>query len=195
MKKVKLSALLMAAVFSLALNGQNLIEDGSFENGVSHWKAPSWKRGDDKLWLSPTADKTVSQGAGGSNSLKLDWTDKYICYVWYDKEIALNGLTEVELSFWAKSAGYDGTNIIEIMVNFPEVKDPKKKNVSLGNPWNRTPADWTFFKQQIKVPAGATKAKLCIRIHGFKSTKGNSWVDNVYFGAVQKNAGDQQGKK
>ena len=38
MKKVKLTALLMAAVFLLALNGQNLIEDGSFENGVSHWK-------------------------------------------------------------------------------------------------------------------------------------------------------------
>ena len=127
--------------------------------------------------------------------MKLEWTSKHIAYIWYKDALPLNGMQEVELSFWAKNVGYDKTNIIEINVTFPEVKDAKLKTVTIGNPWNRLPTDWTYFKKKIKVPAGATKAKLCIRIHGFKSTKGTSWIDNVYFGSVRQGETGQSPKK
>ena len=195
MKHTKWMLGLLAAGIILGLNAQNLVENSSFENGVDQWAPPSWKRPDGKIWLAPASDKANSQGAGGAASLRLDWTNKHICHIWYKKEIPLNGLKEVELSFWAKNVGYDKTNIIEIMVNFPDAKDPKKRNVNVGNKWNRSPKEWTNFSRLIQVPEGATKAKLCLRIHGFKSTKGTSWVDNVSFGAPQKKGNGQQAKK
>ena len=194
MKFAKTLTGLLAVGMLFGLSAQNLVENSSFENGISQWAPPAWKRPDGRIWLTPQEDKTVSQGAGGTASMKLDWNKNNVVYIWYYKEILLNGLQEVELSFWAKSVGYNDANITEIEVSFPEVKDPKAKREIVGNAWNRVPKDWTLFKKQFKVPAGATKAKLCIRFHGFKSQKGTSWIDNVYFGAVQKDDG-QSAKK
>ena len=188
------SALFLTAVMMVGAFAQNLVENSSFENGVSLWSPPGWKRPDARIWLAPVWDKANSQGAGGTASLKLDWTNKHICYVWYKKEMPLNGMKEVEFSFWAKSAGYEDVSIIEMSVEFPGIKDPKKKNVNLGSKWNRPPKEWTCYSKVITVPEGAANAKLCIRIHGFKSRKGTSWIDNVYFGPVQKKADEPKAK-
>ena len=69
---------LSVAAFTGAF-AQNLIENSSFENGVSQWKPAGWKLGDNKKWLFPAADSSTSQGAGGSTSMRLDWTNQHIC--------------------------------------------------------------------------------------------------------------------
>lgn len=189
-----LSALFLTAAMTVGAFTQNLVENSSFENGISQWGPPGWKRPDARIWLAPVWDKANSQGAGGTASLKLDWTNRHICYVWYKKEIPLNGMKEVEISFWAKSAGYEDISIIEMSVEFPGIKDPKKKNIVLGSKWNRPPKEWTCYSKVITVPEGAANAKLCIRIHGFKSKKGTSWIDNVYFGPVQKKGNEPKAK-
>ena len=194
MYKMKLSAFLLTATLTVGSFAQNLIENSGFETGISKWGPPKWKRYDGRGWLFPSEDKPVSQGAGGSTSLKMEWTKKHICNLWYDKEIPLNGLKEVEFSFWGKSTGYDNVHILELAVEFPDAKDEKLKLTNVGNKWNRPPEDWTHFSKIVKVPEGATKAKLCIRIHGFKSTKGTSWADNIYFGPVQKKVDEPKAK-
>ena len=83
MKKIKFTALLLAAAMFSGAYAQNLIEDSSFEKGVSNWIPSNWKRGDDKIWLAPSWDKSNSQGAGGTASMKLEWTSKHIAYIWY----------------------------------------------------------------------------------------------------------------
>lgn len=192
--KTKLLTGLLAAGMLFGLGAQNMVENSSFENGVSLWAPPSWKRTDNRTWLYPSADKANSQGAGGTASMKLDWKKDNICYVWYQKEFPLNGMKELELSFWAKSTGYDDVHIVAIVVSYPEIKDNKLKLDSLATRWNRPPKEWTYYSKKVKVPEGATKAKLYINIHGFKSTKGTSWLDDVYFGPVRK-ADGQQAKK
>ncbi len=185
MKNRKWMAVSLTAAMAVSAYAQNLVENSSFESGISQWKSSSFKRGDSRVWLDPVLDKTNSQGAGGAASLRLNWTKKHICNVEYYKPFDIKGLKEVELAFWAKCAEYDSTNVTEILLEFPEIKDRKQKYINVANKWNRPPTEWTYFSKKIKVPEGAATAKLTIRIHGFKSTKGISWIDNVYFGAAR----------
>ena len=182
----KTIAFLLAAAMTAAGFAQNLIENSSFEDGVSQWKPLSWKRGDDKVWLIPAADTTTSQGAGGSTSMRLSWTNKTICYMWYHKEIPLPKVDEMQASFWLKTAGFTTSNQVELSIMFPEIKDKKKNYIFLRSPWNRNPEDWTCYSTTFKVPAGVTKAKLSIRTHGYTNVKGTNWIDNIYFGPVIK---------
>ena len=71
------SAFFLTAVMMVGAFAQNLVENSSFENGVSLWSPPGWKRPDARIWLDPVWDKANSQGAGGTASLKLDWTNKH----------------------------------------------------------------------------------------------------------------------
>ena len=184
----KLTALLLSAAVTVCLFAQNLVENHSFESGLAQWKSSDWKRKDSRVWLQPALDKTDFQGAGGTASMKLAWTKQHVCNITYSKTLNLNGLKEAELSFWVKSAGFDHNSVTELLLEFPGVKDKKQRTVKIGNKWNRPPSDWTFFSTKVQIPAGASTAKLHIRIHGYKSTKGTSWVDNVYFGPVRKQA-------
>ena len=122
MFKTKLLAFLAVTGISALLCGQNLIENGDFENGISQWKLPTWKHN----WLTPVQDKANSQGVGGASSMRMDWTNKHTFYVIYHKEIRIPaGLKELELSFWTKSAGYENTTKgqLNISVEFPEMKN------------------------------------------------------------------------
>lgn len=132
------------------------------------------------------ADSAKSQGPGGSTSMRLDWTNNTICYLWYHKEIQLPKEKELELSFWMRAAGYSTFNQVALTVIFPEIKDNRKNSLELRTPWNRSPEDWTFYKKMIRIPPNVTKAKLRLVIHGHKNVKGTSWVDNLYFGPEQK---------
>ena len=183
--KTKFLTGLLAAGLLFGLGAQNLVENNSFEEGLAPWKSSNWKRGDSKVWLQPVLDKAVSQGAGGTASMKMAWTKDQVCNIGYGKDFALNGMKEVELSCWVKCAGYDHHNITEVVLEFPEIKNRKLKFATVGNAWNRPPTEWTYFSKKIQVPAGATKARLFVRINGFRSTKGTSWIDNIYFGAVR----------
>ena len=191
----KTIAFLLAAAMTAAGFAQNLIENSSFEDGVSQWKPLSWKRGDDKVWLIPAADTTTSQGAGGSTSMRLSWTNKTICYMWYHKEIPLPKVDEMQASFWLKTAGFTTSNQVELSIMFPEIKDKKKNYIFLRSPWNRNPEDWTCYSTTFKVPAGVTKAKLSIRTHGYTNVKGTNWIDNIYFGPVIKETKEAPVKK
>ena len=182
----KITALLLAAGMVFTVSGQNLIENADFENGVSEWVLPSWGLNAGKEWLRPAADKSNSQGAGGTASMRLDWTSKHICLLNYVKEITLPKTEELELSFWTKNSGYKGINQVGIEVVFPEVQDKTKKRVSHLSPWNRSPKEWTYYQKRFKVPENVTKARLSIRIHGYKNEKGTTWLDNLYFGPVQE---------
>ena len=186
MNKTKLTAVLFSILAAVGISAQNLVENNGFENGLTSWGSSNWKRGDNRIWLQPALDKTVSQGAGGTASMKLNWTGKPVCNVGPNTVFDITGMKEMELSFWVKCAGYDHNNITELVLEFPEIKNPKQKYVSVANKWNRPPTEWTCFTKKIRIPDGVTKAKLFIRIHGFKSTKGTSWVDNIYFGPVRK---------
>jgi len=186
---------LIAAIMSSSTFAQNLIENSSFEDGISPWKPAGWKLGGGKKWLFPVADSTTSQGAGGSTSMRLDWTNQHICYILYQKEIKLPTAKELELSFWMKAAGYTTFNQVEIAVVFPEIKDKKKNTISLRNPWNRRPEEWTQYTKIIKVPGNVTKARLWIKVHGYKNLKGTNWLDNLYFGPVKKAAAEKPVEK
>ena len=185
---------LSVAAFTGAF-AQNLIENSSFENGVSQWKPAGWKLGNNKKWLFPAADSSTSQGAGGSTSMRLDWTNQHICYIWYHKEIKLPTEKKLELSFWMKAAGYTTFNQVDVSVVFPEIKDRKKNIISLRNPWNRRPEEWTQYKKIIDVPENVTKAKLLLKVHGYKNIKGTNWLDNLYFGPVRKVAAEKPVEK
>ena len=128
-----LSALFLTAAMTVGAFAQNLVENSSFENGVSQWKPAGWKLGDNKKWLFPVPDSSTSQGAGGSTSMRLDWTNQHICYIWYHKEIKLPAEKKLELSFWMKAAGYTTFNQVDVSVVFPEIKDKKKNIISQSN--------------------------------------------------------------
>jgi|GEM_PF-741767 len=184
MFKTKLLAFLAVTGISALLCGQNLIENGDFENGISQWKLPTWKHN----WLTPVQDKANSQGIGGASSMRMDWTNKHTFYVIYHKEIKIpTGLKELELSFWTKSAGYENTTKgqLNISVEFPEMKKKKGWSNGISTPWNKTQPDWTFFEKKIPVPAGVTKMKVTMKIHGYKNKAGTTWVDNIYIGPVR----------
>lgn len=177
-------AFLAAAGLSLLLCGQNLIENGDFENGVSQWKVPGWK----SSWLVPAHDKANSQGMGGTGSMRMDWTNKHTFYVIYHKEVKIPaGLKELEISFWTKSKGYENSTkgIFNLAVEFPELKKKKGWSNGISTPWNKTQPEWTLFEKKIPIPDGVTKMKFTMRIHGSKNKSGTTWVDNVYIGPVR----------
>jgi hypothetical protein len=131
--KSKLLTGLLAAGMLFGLGAQNLIRNSNFENGVSEWKPPTWKRGDNKTWLVPVADSAKSQGPGGSTSMRLDWTNNTICYLWYHKEIQLPKEKELELSFWMRAAGYTTFNQVALTVIFRRSKITGKTLLSCGH--------------------------------------------------------------
>lgn len=171
----------LALTMTSSIFAQNLIENSSFENGIAEWKSATWKRTDGRDWLIPARDKTTAQGHSGIYSMRLDYTSKKICHLVYRKNITLpKDMKEFTISFWAKSAGYSDPTKGQVFVHaiFPE----SKKRMGITTPWNKLQVKWTYFQQDYKVPAGATKVQLLIGIHGYKNPKGTHWLDNIYFG-------------
>lgn len=81
--------ILFIAVFILRAQDENFIENAGFEKGIQEWESPAWERKDGKIWLAPVVDRGNSQGIGGMCSMRLNYTDKTICHLNYNKPIAL----------------------------------------------------------------------------------------------------------
>jgi hypothetical protein len=60
MKNRKWMAVSLTAAMAVSAYAQNLVENSSFESGISQWKSSSFKRGDSRVWLDPVLDKTNS---------------------------------------------------------------------------------------------------------------------------------------
>lgn len=174
-----------AAAFLVSLNAQNLVKNGDFESGISQWKLPGWKHN----WLTPVHDKSTTQGAGGSCSMRMDWTNQHTFYVIYEETVQIPaGTKELEMSFWTKSQGYETTTKgrLNLIVEFPEMGKKKGYIKTLSTPWNKTQPDWTYFEQKIVVPEKVTMLKIGLKIDGYKNKSGTTWVDNIYVGPVRK---------
>ncbi|OQA85494.1 MAG: hypothetical protein BWY31_01895 [Lentisphaerae bacterium ADurb.Bin242] len=172
--------IIFLSAFTLSAQ-ENLIKNGSFEEGIKEWMVPSWKRADGKIWVEPVPDKGNSQGIGGMCSMRLDYAKNKICHLNYFTTISLPpGKKDYTFSVWTKSEGYDQPTKgqLTVVLNLPEIQ----KNHVLLTPWNKLQENWTQFRQDIQIPDSCTKATLRIGIHGYDNERGTTWVDNLYLG-------------
>ena len=183
-----LTALAIAAGMSGSIFAQNLIENAGFESGIDTWETPNWKLPDNKTWLIPQLDTTTSQGLGGMQSMRMDFTLGKITHIVYHKTITLPAdWKEFTVSFWTKSTGYPDATKGQcfIQLHFPNVN----KREQVITPWNRTQPEWTQFSKDFKIPEKSDrKVRVIIGIHGYKNKAGTTWIDNIYLGPKQAKA-------
>ena len=182
MKKIYTLLFIACAFVS---NGQNLVTNPSFENGLTGWTA------------GPTASYTLpsivaNDGQDGSNSVNYVPT----ATTGFFQEIPVVGGSKLVISFYYKASG-DDTDA-RIWSNYKDDKDvivyqdALNTNDPLRNNNGYLPTSLTWTKHTIEVtaPANATKLVLAFRAYKPSAVSGNVSFDNM--SVVQSTLGFQK---
>lgn len=177
----KLYTLMFTAVLAFSASAQNLVTNGSFDDGLAGWTA-----GFPTSYTLPTL--VPGDGSDGTNSAQYTPTATTGFY----QDVPVVAGNTIKISFWYKSTGDDtdsriwsnykdaaGTVIYQEATN---TDDPLRNN----NGWLATSATWTLKEITVVVPANATTLVLAVRAYS------NSSVGFDQFSVVDQTLGVKQ---
>lgn len=162
----KLYTLLSVVVLAFSANAQNLVTNGSFDDGLTGWTA-----GFPAAYTLPTLN--AGDGSDGSNSAEYVVT---ATTGFYQKVPVVAGNT-IKISFWYKAVGGDGTDA-RIWSNYEDADgvviyqatatadDPLRSN----NGYLESVATWTLHEITVVVPANATLLSFAVRAYSAGAT-------------------------
>lgn len=156
----KLYTLLFTAVLAFSATAQNLVTNGSFDDGLTGWTA-----GPIGTYALPTFSAT--DGSDGSNSAQYTPTATTGFY----QEVPVVAGNTIKISFWYKATGdetdariwsnYKDAADVIIYQATATADDPLRSN----NGYLAPASDWTLHEITVVVPANATKLVLAVRAY------------------------------
>ena len=168
----KLLFILTGLCMFSAFSAENLLKNGSIENGVAEWVVPSWI----KNTIKPVSDTSVIAG-GGTASLKLQGVKGKRAIIYHNFVIPA-GCKYLQIRLMAKTKNL-GRTYSAAYLEVQNVSKPLWSISTYDRSKNKEETGWMeFVSPVIELPANAgPMAK--IYLHMDPNTTGTVWFDDI----------------
>ena len=168
----KLLFILAGLCMFSAFSAENLLKNGSMENGVAEWVVPSWI----KNTIKPVSDTSVIAG-GGTASLKLQGVKGKRAIIYHNFVIPA-GCKYLQIRLMAKTKNL-GRTYSAAYLEVQNVSKPLWSISTYDRSKNKEETGWMeFVSPVIELPANAgPMAK--IYLHMDPNTTGTVWFDDI----------------
>jgi hypothetical protein len=173
MKTITLLPLLFLVISTFA--GENLVVNGSFEDGLNAWDSPAWKSNT----LTPEIDTTTIQGPGNASLRFVGKDDFECCFIQKINSPPPGG--KLVLSGWIRTEGFRRGWSAYITVECLS-ENGKKRYFSIVTPWALSDIEWTLFRREFESPQDTKEIRIMLRSkpgHSRTHNTGTVWFDNI----------------
>lgn len=162
---------------------ENLVANGSFEEGLSSWAIPAWM----KNTIKPEIDKGVIQGPG-SASLKFPGEPNGRVFLLQTIKLdkSATGNKKFKISGWIKMKNFENGWTAAVTAECVAAADGKQtyKYFGIITPWELSEMEWTRYEKVFELPGDTEHLRIILQT---RSPKGNFekpntgivWFDNI----------------
>lgn len=180
MRRSIFAATLCVLVSTGVYSQENLVMNGSFEEGLSGWEIPSWA----KNTISPEIDKSVIQGPG---SASLKFAGKPDARVFILQNVKFDKATKkMKISGWIKTKNFENAWTAAISIECVIVADGKQSYKYFGviTSWGLSEMEWTNYEKIFELPPNTEYLRIILQTRSPKGdferpNTGIVWFDNI----------------